>query len=181
MPKKGSDPLVHFKAQDGDRTFDMDGPESVVWKFYREWKKDGEVPSHRQREAAQLTPPPAANARGNTSQLTNEEAERAFLKDDGGIVSLCGVPDTEKAQRDLLLALLLGQLVMAGRDRVFGAVLKRGAVQTGLNIKRIDYYLNTCSYVNTDGIGRSKSYGLNKEGVRRATEIVRLVLKGKRG
>lgn len=69
-------------------------------------------------------------------------------------------------------------MTLGGEPQVTGSRLMKAAVQSGLQIDRIDRTLTTAigPYVTTAGFKKGRKYGLTNPGVRKAEDILRAIL-----
>jgi hypothetical protein len=104
--------------------------------------------------------------------------DRLFAKDRTGTISLRALPRGDAADADALVALIYGAGRLSNEQQVTGSRLMKAAVQSGLQIDRIDRALTTQigPFVTTAGFKKGRRYGLTNPGIRRAEEILTAIL-----
>lgn len=124
-------------------------------------------------------PAPAISAGELPSEsLSQQMIERLFAKDRTGTVSLRALPQGDGAESNALVALIYGSMMVGSEQQVTGSRLMKAAVQSGLQIDRIDRSLSSAigPFVTTAGFKKGRRYGLTNPGIRRAEEILKAIL-----
>lgn len=129
-------------------------------------------------DPAEDTEIPGTTPEGVADTLSQQMVDRLFARDRNGTVSLRALPQGENAESNALLALIYGSMVVGGEAQVTGSRLMKAAVQSGLQLERIDRSLSSAvgPFVTTAGFKKGRKYGLTNPGIRRAEEILKAIL-----
>jgi hypothetical protein len=165
-----------LKIKIGDHEFEAEGPVDIVNSQFAAFKElVGELKSY--------TPVPAAQSVGEVAQGQGDAKDTATLalekimRKEGRVVSLTAKASTLS---DSILLVIFGQKMLRNNDSITGGEIIDGLKQSGQVVNRIDYILEKIAAdgnVLKIGIGRASRYRLTNQGMARAQEIARDVLR----
>ena len=157
----------------GDFEFSAEGSEKAVEQQYARFLKLIEAGARTPKEPEKPrvennhSPPPPSHVHDAA------KFDRLFAKDANDRISLRILPRTDNRDADALLLLLIGYAVCAGKKDIGSTSLMISARQSGLQLDRLDKTLAVHQqYLTEGGYRRGKKYGLNNQGISRATEII---------
>jgi hypothetical protein len=163
----------------GEHELDTEGPTDVVQEQIKIFKE-------MVAQASTIAPTPATlSGTGLVTQpsplltsaapvgISEEVLNRVFRRDNDG-VSLLGLPRSDDADADALVALLYGYNRLQNRPNVTGVALMQAARQSGVSLLRADKALHRkADLIMAAGSRRGRRYSLNNRGTIYAEDLVR--------
>ena len=165
----------------GEHELETEGPADVVQeqiKIFKEMVAQASIiapnPSTLSGTGLVTQPPPSPLLTSAAPIGISEDVlNRVFRRDNDG-VSLLGLPRSDDADADALVALLYGYNRLQNRPNVTGVALMQAARQSGVTLLRADKALHRkADLIMAAGSRRGRRYSLNNRGTIYAEDLVR--------
>ncbi len=162
-----------LKIQIGDAVFEADGPTEIVEQQFQAFilllQNQPKQPKTKEELGAG-----SGNGISNETQPISEAVLNKVFCNEGDYVSLSASPS---GPADALLVLLYGFDRILDVPKVTGVTMMKAARKSGVQIPRIDKYMNeSAEFVLTGGAKRGKRYSLNNRGIAHAEKVIRALI-----